>query len=60
MRQLAGLARDAAGLGCKVKLILCLKGGPAVAERVMNPTSIREDPGSIPGLAPWVKDLALP
>ena len=37
-----------------------LFGVPVVAQWFTNPTRNHEVAGSIPGLAPWVKDLALP
>ena len=36
------------------------EGVPVVVQQVMNPITIQEDKGSIPGLTQWLKDPALP
>ena len=54
------LARELPHAVAKKIIEKASSGVPVVAQWLTNPTSNHKVAGSIPGLAQWVKDLALP
>ena len=54
-----GYLRDCLPSPCREKKERDTGGVPIVAQQVKDPPCLCQDVGSIPGLARWVKDLAL-